>query len=205
MKKLFALAAMSLAVLPGLADAQWYAGARLGYSLAGGKAAQGDKMSDGLKSQVPVQVEGGYRVLPQLAVGGYLSYGPGQVGSVCDGAKCSASVTRLGVEATWRFEQVLALVPWAGLGVGYEWAEYKATDGADTLKLTYRGLEYLDLQAGADYPVTSKLKVGPFASFALGRYTNLKVESPLGNSTGSVPSPTTHSWLTFGVRGSWDF
>jgi hypothetical protein len=205
MKKLLALAALFLAVLPGLADAQWYAGARLGYSLAGGKTAQGSSMSDGLKGSIPIQVEGGYRVLPQLSVGGYLSYGPGLVGSVCDGASCSASVKRLGIEAAWRFQQAWLVAPWAGLGLGYEWASYKASDGGDELELAYRGFEYLDLQGGADYPVTDKLSMGPFASFAVGRYDHLKVESPLGNSDGSIPSATTHTWLTFGLRGRWDF
>ncbi len=204
MKKLLALAALSLAVLPGLAGAQWYAGARLGYSLAGGRAAQGSSMSDGLKGSIPIQVEGGYRVLPQLSVGGYLSYGPGLVGSACDGASCSASVKRLGLEAAWRFQQAWRVVPWAGVGLGYEWASYKATDGADKLELTYRGLEYLNLQGGAAYPATDKLSVGPFLSLALGRYGNLKVESPLGNSEGSIPSATTHTWLTLGVRGTFD-
>lgn len=204
MKKLLALAALSLAVLPGLADAQWYAGARLGYSLAGGEAAKGSSMSDGLKGSIPIQVEGGYRVLPQLSVGGYFSYGPGLVGPVCDGASCSGSVMRLGVEAAWRFQQAWMVVPWAGLGLGYEWASYKASDGADKLELTYRGLELVDLQAGADYRITPKLSVGPFASFAVGRYGHLKVESPLGNSDGSVPSATTHTWITLGVRGNFD-
>jgi hypothetical protein len=77
--------------------------------------------------------------------------------------------------------------------------------GADKLKLTYRGLELVDLQVGADYRITPKLSAGPFASYAAGRYGHLKVESPLGNSDGAVPSPTSHTWLTFGLRGTWDF
>jgi hypothetical protein len=204
MKKLLALATLALAAVPGLAHAQWYAGARAGYALAGGKAADGSKMSDGLKSSIPIQVEGGYDVLPRLSVGAYFSYGPGQVGSACDGASCSASVMRAGVEAAWKFEPLASIAPWLGIGAGYEWARLEAKDGADKLKLAYRGLELVDLQAGADYPVTPKLSVGPFASFAVGRYDHLKVESPLGNSDGSIPSATTHTWLTFGLRGRWD-
>ena len=95
---------------------------------------------------------------------------------------------RLGVEAAWRFDKWLLVVPWVGAGFGYEWANYKATEGADTLKLTYRGLEYLDLKAGVDYPLLARLSVGPFVSYSLGRYTDLTVDSPLGNSTGGIPS-----------------
>jgi len=205
MKRLWLLSALLVAAIPGFAQAQWYAGARLGYAMAGGQAASGSNMSDGLKSQIPIQVEGGYRLLSKLAVGGYFSYGPGQVGSVCEGTSCSASVMRLGAEAAWQFDRWLTLLPWAGLGIGYEWANYQAKSGSDTLKLTYRGFEYLDLQGGLEYPLREGVSVGPFASFALARYTNLDVKSPLGNSTGSIPSQATHSWLTLGVRGSWTF
>jgi hypothetical protein len=205
MKKLIFLSSLFLAALPQLARAQWFAGARIGYAIASGSAAQGSAMSDGLKSQIPLEIEGGYTVLSKLKVGAYFSYGPGQVGSICEGASCSASVTRLGVEALWTFDRVLAFRPWAGAGAGYEWAQYKATSGSDTLKLTYGGLEILNLQAGADFAVSSNFAVGPFASFGFGRYSTLKVESPLGNSTGGVPTETTHTWISLGARGVWDF
>ena len=53
MKKLLMVSALILAALPGTAHAQWYAGARLGYGMAGGRAASGSNMSDGLKSGNP--------------------------------------------------------------------------------------------------------------------------------------------------------
>lgn len=205
MKKPLLLAALSLLLLPPAARAQWTAGLRLGYARAGGNAAGGSPMSDGVKGQLPVQLEGGYRVWRDLTVGAYGSYGPGQVGATCDGASCSASVLRLGVQASWQFGRLLGALPWAGAGFGYEWANYKATDGGDQLQVRLRGLELLSVQGGADYPVAGKLLVGPFLSLAFGRYGSLKVTSPLGNSSGGAPNSGTHTWLSFGVRGSYQF
>jgi len=192
-------------LVPMIAHAQWMAGLRAGYAMAGGNAVSGSPMSSGLKSNVAIQVEGGYKLLRSLTVGAYGSYGPGQVGSTCAGATCSASVLRLGVEANWQFQPVLALIPWLGAGTGYEWATYKASAGPDTLKVTLGGFELLRLEAGADYGITSKFSIGPFASYALGRYGSLKVTSPLGNSSGGAPNTGTHTWLAIGVRSAYEF
>jgi cysteine-rich repeat protein len=203
-RRMMALAVLSLALLPASAHAQWTLGARFGYSLAGGRAVQGSPMSDGIKSQFPVQLEGGYRLFPELTLGAYASYGPAQVGSSCAGTSCSASVVRLGLQAAWRFDRVLAVHPWAGAGLGYEWARYHARDGSDALDVTLHGLEFLDLQGGADYPVADKVSIGPFVSLAFGRYDKLDVRSPLGDSNGGAPSAAVHTWLSFGVRGTYD-
>jgi opacity protein-like surface antigen len=202
MKKLLLLALLAAALLPGAARAQWSLGMRLGYAHAAGNAVKGSPMSDGVKSQVPVQLEGAYRVLPQLDVGAYGAYGVAQVGSLCQGS-CSASVLRLGVQAAWRFAEVKRFTPWAGAGAGYEWSRYKTSTSGDTLEVTLHGLELLQLQGGADWKLGERFTVGPFASLAFGRYSKLDVKSPLGASNGGTPSKTAHSWLTFGVRGTY--
>lgn len=202
MKKLLLSAILATLVLPGVAHAQWTLGLRLGYARAAGSAAQGSPMSDGVHAQAPLQLEGAYRVLPRLDVGAYASYGLGQVGKVCEGT-CSASVLRLGAQATWRFDAIRRVTPWAGAGLGYEWARYRASEGGDTLEVTLHGLELVQLQGGADWSLGSRFTVGPFAALSLGRYTRLDVTSPYGDSKGATPSRATHSWIALGVRGTY--
>ncbi len=199
-KKFMLVAVLAAGLLPRPASAQVALGGRLGYVVGGGSAAKASPMSDGLKSQLPLQLDVGYRVLPRLTVGGYGSWGMAQVGSVCSGASCSGSVVRAGVEGAWQFDRVLGLAPWAGAGAGYEWGGYEAKDGADRLKVTSRGFE-VSVQGGADWQVREQLAVGPFVMVSAGRYGQIDVESPLGNSSGALPDVALHTWISVGLRG----
>ena len=197
-------ALLAAAITPGVGAAQVDVGLRLGFGLAGGSAAKGSAMSDTLKSAVPVQLDVAYRLLPRLGLGGYGSWAPAQVGSICDGASCSGQVVRLGLQASWQFDRVLGVSPWAGGAAGYEWGGYRAKSGGDQLDVTSRGLE-LGLQGGADWRVLDQLSVGPFLAMSLGRYDQLDVKSPLGSSSGALPATAVHTWITVGVRGTFGF
>src|SRR5574340_291105 len=123
MRKTFMLVAMLAAVaLPTAGHAQFTLGFRLGYAPAMGDAYEfkgtGDptvdgtsaKMSDGVSSQIPLQIEAAYRITPQIAAGVYGSYGFADGGptymtsaagqDVCsvNGVDCSASTYRLGLQ-----------------------------------------------------------------------------------------------------------
>jgi len=65
-------------------------GLRLGYALPPGDAAEGVKLSDGLSGQIPIWLDVGYMVTPNMLVGLYGQYGFAQVKSCDDGADCSA-------------------------------------------------------------------------------------------------------------------
>lgn len=201
MKKLLSIALLASALLPGAARAQWTIGLRTGYAVGAGSAVKGSRMSDGVKSQVPLQLDAGYRLLPRLEVGGYGSFGLAQVGSICQGS-CSASVLRVGVQGAWHFDPFRQIHPWAGAGLGYEWSRYRVRDGGDTLRVTLHGLELLQLQGGADWTIGARFTVGPFAAVSLGRYTRLDVKSPYGDSSGGAPSKALHTWIALGVRGT---
>jgi len=178
-------------------------GLRAGYAFGLGDAARSSPMSASLAGEVPLELDVGYRVLQRLTVGVYASYGPVLVGSVCGGNSCSGSVVATGVGATYSFDRLLGLAPWAGVFFGYEWASYHAGSGSDHLDVSLRGFDFLGLEGGADYPLGEHFAVGPFLSLSLGSYANLSVASPLGEVSGGVPSPSTHLWLGIGVRGTY--
>ena len=219
MRKTLLLGAIAMALaLPTASQAQFSLGARIGYAPAMGAAekdpATGEsfKMKDGIKSQIPLQLDAAYKVTPEIAVGAYFSYGFGQVGSAvkaeCDafGQDCSASDMRLGLQAFYTFTKVSPqFTPWAGLGLGYEWGKIKATGGgfADE-SATFSGWEFLNLQFGADYKVSDQFGIGPYVMFSIAQYGSVEAESGGASASADVEKKAIHEWLGFGVRGKFD-
>lgn len=195
-RKLMLAAAAAIAfAVPSLSHAQVQLGLRVGFAPALGDAFDGGKMSDGVKSQVPVQVDALYQVIPHLKLGAYASYGFGQLASdVKDSLPdASASVLRVGVQGIYDFKAIGQLVPWAGVGAGYEVGWFD--DGEESR--TSSGFELLNLQLGGDYKVNEKLAVGPFVQVSLAQYSKV-------NDATDGFDQAMHEWLQFGIRGTFD-
>jgi hypothetical protein len=207
MRKLLMVGAVTAALLlPTASHAQFTLGARVGYAFGLGDVADSPsgalEMSDWNESHVPLQLDALFRLTPQLALGGYFSYGFGQTGDVCDfpGADCDGRVTRLGVQGTYTVATTGSIVPWFGAGFGYEWNTID--DGFD--EATFKGWEYLNLQAGGDFRVGQQFWVGPYVMFSLGEYGDVESDGVSGDFDVSIPDTTMHQWLSFGLRGKFD-
>lgn len=189
MRKLLMIAAVAL--LPFTANAQFSLGLRVGYAPAMGDYMKDSAMSDGVKSQIPIQVDAMYKVTPAFAAGAYLSYGFAQLDSDC--TDCSATDLRIGVQGTYAFNTVSQqFVPWLGAGFGYEIASVDYGGASvDT-----SGFEFLNLQGGADYKVSDQFSVGPYVQFSIGQYSNVEGTD--------IPEKAMHEWLGFGFRGKFD-
>jgi hypothetical protein len=211
MRKLLMLAAL---LVPMASQAQVQLGLRVGYAPAMGEAEKDFKMSDGLKSQIPLQLDALYKVTKDIGVGAYFAYGFGQVDitDVCeDGVDCSGNVMRFGVQGHYTFNQLKSpLVPWAGLGFGYEIGKAKAEQGSQSIEVTYSGFEFLNLQVGGDYRVNEKFAVGPYLQFSLAQYSkfdfkdNTDLQEFGGDEDGDVEEKSMHEWFGFGIRGTFD-
>jgi hypothetical protein len=209
MRKLLMLAAL---LVPMVSQAQVSLGLRVGYAPAMGDAQKDQKMSDGMKSQIPLQLDALYKVTKDIAVGGYFAYGFGQVdiAGVCvSGVDCSGNVMRFGVQGHYTFNQLTApLVPWAGVGFGYEIGKAKAeATGIGSMEFTYSGFEFLNLQVGGDYRVNEQFSVGPYLQFSLAQYSKQKIDDTtgfVGNFDGDVEEKAMHEWFGFGIRGKFD-
>lgn len=201
MRKLTMLAAAIAALaIPAVSHAQFTLGARLGYGLAMGDAEKDFGMSDFVKSQIPIQIDAMYRVTPDFALGAYFSYGFAQTGGftadLCDlpGADCSVSSLRIGVQGTYAFSKASPqFVPWVGAGIGWESVSFDAGGGSTDVT----GFEFLNLQGGAAFKVSPQFQVGPYAQLAISQFSSAD-----GND---IPDKAMHQWLSFGVRGSFDF
>jgi outer membrane protein W len=214
---LLAAAAMALA-LPTASQAQFSLGARIGYAPAMGSAykdattGESAKMKDGIKAQIPIQLDAAYRATKEIAIGAYFSYGIGMEGSAlkdeCDfyGQDCSTSDMRLGLQAFYTFTTVSPqFTPWAGLGFGYEWGKMSQSGGGQPdLDITLKGWEFLNLQLGADYRVSDQFGIGPYVMFSLAQYSTLEGESGGFSASVDIEKKAMHQWLGFGVRGKFD-
>ena len=220
MHRLLLAAAAAALLAPTASQAQLSLGARLGYAIPMGDAFKDpsdgskEKLSDGVKGAIPIQLDAAYKLSPHLAVGAYFSYGFGLVneskamgGGICDqsGVDCSAKVIRLGVQATWTMTYLSkTFVPWASAGAGWEWASLDAEAGGVSASYSLSGPEFLNLQLGADYRVAEKASVGPYLGLALAQYSKAEVDVP-GFGSGEMDiDKTLHQWLGFGVRGTFD-
>lgn len=211
MRKLVKLALLMALLVPAAASAQLSLGARLGYGIPMGDVEEDGELKDGISGVIPLQLEVGYKLLPQLTLGGYVSGAYGLIGDqfedTCDasGIDCSARVWRVGAQLLYSFTNASpSFAPWLGVGAGYEWANIEIEGGGEEAKTGYSGFEFLNLQAGADWKAGGNLSFGPFIMFSLGQYSKFDIESPLGDSDGDIEDKAMHQWLTIGLRGTLD-
>ncbi|MFT3914441.1 MAG: outer membrane beta-barrel protein [Anaeromyxobacteraceae bacterium] len=195
MKKLALAIALVASLAPAAARAQYAASLRLGYAVGVQDYAKDIKMRDTLNSQVPIQLDLGFKVLPKVTLGAYVSYGFAHVGSACPvDASCSGNVTDFGLQLQYRFA-TRPVSPWASVGVGWE----KTSFEVEKAKTKAEGLDLLRLAAGWEWPVNDTFGVGPFVQYQLGRYESYTIPG-----TTSDPGKTIHGWFTIGFRGTFD-
>ncbi len=182
-------------------------GLRLGYMLPMGDAYDApspasSKMSDFVSGGIPIWLDLGYMVTPNIMVGLYASYAilmlNSDIKDACDAASvdCSASQLRFGLQGQYHLSPGQSLDPWFGLGIGMEMVDSKQGDA----KGGFSGLEFANIQAGADFQAMSSMTVGPFVSFSLGQYSKIT-----GDNEADIDKKAMHQWLTLGVKGTFGF
>jgi len=198
MRKLVALAALLVAAaVPSAASAQFFVGARLGYSIPWGDAVKDSPMKDGIKAEIPIQIDAGLKLGKALAVGVYGSYAIGMLASDitdgCDAASidCSANEIRFGVQANLHAANTPNSEFWGGVAVGYA----KLTQKIDTFEAGITGFEAA-LQGGLDYLASPSFRIGPYASLSAGQYSKYT-----GDLDGDVADKAIHGFITIGLRG----
>lgn len=203
MRRTCLLAAGLACSLPAAARGEWVVGVRTGYALRLGDADGTTSMSDLVSGQIPIQLDGGWR-FKRLTLSGYASYGFGSVSGVtkdqCDatpGQQCSSTSLRIGGQLAYAFaEPSERMVPWIGVGIGYENITVKRYTS-----VTWNGSEWAILQGGLDWNLGAGTSAGPFASLALGTYTDRNG----GGQTGVITNRAVHEWVTLGLRGTFVF
>jgi hypothetical protein len=196
---------------------------RAGYGIPLGKFATPNagisgNLSDEFIGQIPVWLDLGYRFKRNFIVSAYLQLGypflnengPGLASAECHipaAASCNGNISmHVGLEFIYVFARDVDWQPWAGIGSGYERTIYTIRDGqGGEANIAYSGWEFLNLQGGASYKVTSQFGFGPYVAFGLGQYGSVDISSGTHSHSIGIPQKELHEWLQFGVQGAFDF
>jgi outer membrane protein W len=184
-------------------------GVRLGYGIPLGKASDTDNgdLNKLYSGKIPIWLDLGYFVTPNVMIGLYGQYAIAMIADdfCTEGADCSGSVIRIGLQGQYHLSPGESMNPWFGLGIGYEIANFSAEAdtplGSIEIDGSAKGLEFANIQAGADFKVADNVGIGPFVSFSLGQYSSFES----GDSGGDVEEKAMHEWLVIGVKGSFGF
>jgi hypothetical protein len=195
------LAALAALLLPALAAPQPTLAARLAFAPAVGDVAANLPVGDALVAQLPLQLDGLWRTGP-FSAGAYASFGLGRTAApLCaDGAGCSGSSVRAGVQAIWGFPAPPRWpAPWTGAGIGWEWTSWRRERLGSETSWRYGGPEAF-LQGGAEWPLGQRVALGPFALVGLGRYTTASLDTAVASASADLGERAFHAWIHLGVR-----
>jgi outer membrane protein W len=199
-------------------------GLRTGYSMPSGqvgKAGPTDKVSDlgdSVKGMVPLWLDIGYRVTPNLYLGGSFQYAFGFVnkdkaGPICEQAECSTHDLAFGANVQYHFLPTASFDPWIGAGLGYEILTLSLSQSgsgkASALDQTAKGLQFLNLQLGGDIATSPQFVVGPFVNVTVGKFNSYSVLGKSGGTTvldqsGDLQDAQIYEWITVGLRGQFN-
>ncbi|HEY0469735.1 MAG TPA: hypothetical protein VGC79_36345 [Polyangiaceae bacterium] len=175
---------------------------RTGYSVPFGSAFNGMKLSDTSSGQVPILVDIGAKVIPQLFVGGYTGFAIGgaggdfEAGCNASNADCLTLRFHLGVEAQYHILPAGRVNPWLGYGLGFESFGQSRTVGGVSTTRTLSGFEFARFMGGVDFRVHRVFGVGPFVDLSMASFSRVSN----GSSSTSITDRATHEWLTIGAR-----
>ncbi len=163
-----------------------------------------------VSGQIPLQVDIGYRINPQVFVGGYLGYGIGFVGDECDdlNADCNAGDLRFGGELIYHFTPITEdNAGWIGGGIGFESLRVEQKyDFGDSMEQTLTGFEFLNFQVGYDIAISDKFRLGPYAMLTVAQYAEASYEADYGDvkvrQSDDIDDKAMHGWVMFGVMGT---
>ncbi|HYQ41777.1 MAG TPA: hypothetical protein VER11_07410 [Polyangiaceae bacterium] len=175
---------------------------RTGYSVPLGSYQNGLKLSDVSSGQVPILLDIGAKVIPELFVGGYfgLSFGGagGAAKDACNAqsADCVTVGFSFGAEAQYHILPAGLANPWVGYGLGFQSLGLGRSIGGNSTTTTATGFEFARFMGGVDFRVSRVFGVGPFVDFSMASFSSLSV----GSASVGIDETATHEWLTLGAR-----
>jgi hypothetical protein len=188
-------------------------GIRGGYLVPFGSRVQGEPLDRTVDRAIPVYLDLGYRLAPNLYVGVLASYarlaldkaGIGCNTQFVDGpGDCWGAGYRIAADVQWRVPLGLHAVGWAAGGAGIEWITLDFQSGCfgGRFERTDSGFELGHVELGGGWRVEPRLVIGPFVSYAAGLYRTSTARGSGCNGGGDIPDKSVHGSLVAGLRAS---
>lgn len=118
------------------------------------------------------------------------------------GVACSGYSMRFGVEFLFSFLPDGKVMPWAGVGAGYEISSLTAKVASTRATLTVQGWEFFNVQLGVDFKLSPLFALGPYVAFSLGQFDKADVTAPGTSVSADIANKGIHEWLQFGLKGT---
>ena len=170
-----------------------------GYTQGGGKlgGALGN-LEDISGPGAAVELDLGYRIIPQLTVGAYGTFAKYQHGDAIDSSTDVLGATA-GLQAAWHFRPETSVDPWISLGTGWKGLWLNPSDGKVT---ALQGLELARLQVGADYRLTRDIAIAPVIGGSVSMFVSQ--DSPMTADYSEIQDKKVNITGFAGVSGRFD-
>ncbi|MDB4959332.1 MAG: hypothetical protein JWO36_6901 [Myxococcales bacterium] len=174
-------------------------GVATGYAQGGGKLG-GDmrNLEDVSGPGAAVEIDAGYRIIPNLSIGAYGTFAQFQHGdSIDSNAKVFGATA--GVQAAWHFRPDMSIDPWISLGTGWKGLWLDPQNGKVT---SLQGLELARLQIGADYRVSEDVAIAPVIGGSLSMF--ISQDSPMTTDYTEIQGKKANFTGFAGLAGRFD-
>ncbi len=170
-----------------------------GYSQGGGKLGGGMKNLEDISGPGgAVELDLGYRIIPNLLVGTYGTFSKFQNGDALNSSVDVLGATA-GIQAAVHFRPASSIDPWVSLGTGWKGMWLNPTNGKVT---SLQGLELARLQIGADYRVSKEVSISPVVGGSLGMF--ISQDSPMTTDLTEIQDKKVNFTGFAGLSGRFD-
>lgn len=171
-----------------------------GYAQGGGKLGGTlGNLEDLAGPGAAVEVDVGYRIVPQLTVGVYGTLAKSQHGDRIDSNTGVLGATA-GAQAAWHFRPHVSIDPWVSLGAGWR-ALWLDPDAGKVTSL--QGLDVARLQLGVDYRITKEIAIAPVIGGSLSMFVSQ--DSPMTTGYTEIADRKVNVTGFVGLSGRFDF
>ncbi len=132
-----------------------------------------------------VELQLGYRLIPELAFGAFVTYTQNDKGDNMLVAGHTHTATA-GLFGAWHFRPARSIDPWIGLSTGWR-AFWMVPDKGENTVL--QGLELARLQVGLDYRITPQVAIAPVLGASMSIFLTQDVPGPTGYENIGSPKP----------------
>lgn len=186
--------------VPAVVDRTFEIAVTTGYAQGGGKLGGTlGNLEDVAGPGAAAEVDLGYRIIPQLAVGVYGTLAKSQHGDRID-SNTDVLGAAAGVQATWHFRPQVSIDPWVSVGGGWR-ALWLNPDAGKVTSL--QGFDVARLQLGVDYRITKEIAIAPVIGGSASLFVSQ--DSPMTTSYTAIADKKVNFTGFVGLSGRFDF